>query len=122
MKSLYERLGGAAAVSAAVDKFYDKVLEDDRINKFFSGIEMAQQRLHQKRFMTLAFGGSSDYAGAALRDAHRRLAEKRGLTDKHFDAVVENLTASLHELGVAPELIGEVATVVESTRAEVLNK
>lgn len=33
--SLYERIGGAAAVDAAVDVFYRKVLNDYRINRFF---------------------------------------------------------------------------------------
>ncbi len=33
--SLFEQLGGAAAVDAAVDIFYRKVLSDYRINRFF---------------------------------------------------------------------------------------
>jgi len=40
MSSLYERLGGAAAVDAAVDLFYTKVLADDRIKHFFEGVDM----------------------------------------------------------------------------------
>ena len=32
--SLYERIGGAPAVKAAVDIFYGKVLKDDRIARF----------------------------------------------------------------------------------------
>lgn len=34
MASLYERIGGEAAVDAAVDIFYRKVLSDDRVNGF----------------------------------------------------------------------------------------
>ena len=34
MVPLFERLGGKAAVDATVDKFYDKVLADDRIKHF----------------------------------------------------------------------------------------
>lgn len=34
--SLYEQLGGEAAVDAAVDIFYRKVLSDYRINRFFA--------------------------------------------------------------------------------------
>ena len=59
MTLLFERLGGEAAVDAAVDKFYDRVLADDRINHFFSGVDMAQQHKHQKSFLTFAFGGAS---------------------------------------------------------------
>ena len=32
---LFERIGGHAAVNAAVDLFYEKVLSDIRINHFF---------------------------------------------------------------------------------------
>ena len=32
--SLFEQLGGAPAVDAAVDVFYRKVLSDDRISQF----------------------------------------------------------------------------------------
>jgi truncated hemoglobin YjbI len=35
---LFEQLDGQAAVEAAVDKFYDRVLADDRINHFFQGL------------------------------------------------------------------------------------
>ncbi|MGI9213604.1 MAG: group 1 truncated hemoglobin, partial [Methylococcaceae bacterium] len=37
--SLYERLGGAAAVDAAVNIFYRKVIADHRINHFFAGVD-----------------------------------------------------------------------------------
>ncbi|WP_444979209.1 globin domain-containing protein, partial [Bathymodiolus platifrons methanotrophic gill symbiont] len=33
--SLYDQIGGEAAVDAAVNLFYRKVLSDHRINRFF---------------------------------------------------------------------------------------
>ena len=39
--SLYEQLGGEAAMDAAVGIFYAKVLADDRIKHFFDGVERA---------------------------------------------------------------------------------
>lgn len=122
MSTLYERLGGEPAIDAAVDLFYDKVLADSRINHFFSDTDMARQRGHQKRFLSYAFGGMPNYSGKGMRAAHAPLVEKLGLDDSHFDAVVENLAASLTELGVSNELIGEVATVAESIRDDVLCK
>jgi len=58
MTTLYEKLGGAPAIDAAVDIFYDKVLADERIKHFFVNTDMAKQRQHQKNFLTYAFGGS----------------------------------------------------------------
>lgn len=118
--SLYQKLGGMPAVNLAVDKFYDKVLADGRIKHFFAGVDMDRMRDHQKKFLTFAFGGTTSYDGQNMREAHARLVEQMGLDDSHFDAVVENLGAVLTELGVAPELIGEVAGIAESVRGDVL--
>ncbi|GAP98439.1 group I truncated hemoglobin [Leptolyngbya sp. NIES-2104] len=69
MATLYEKLGGKAAIEAAVDQFYQRVLDDDRISHFFTGVDMQKQRQHQKAFLTYAFGGSSGYDGRMLREA-----------------------------------------------------
>ena len=119
--SLYERLGGEAAVNAAVDLFYSKVLDDYRINRFFDNMDMSKQAAHLKAFMTLAFGGPNAYAGRSLREGHARLV-KKGLNDSHFDAVMEHLGATLTELNVPAELIAEAAALVESVRDEVLGR
>jgi len=66
-ESLYEQLGGADAVNAAVDIFYRKVLADDRINHFFENIDMAKQAAKQKAFLTMAFGGPHHYTGLDMR-------------------------------------------------------
>lgn len=120
-ETLYEKLGGEAAVDAAVDIFYRKVLADDRINKFFDDVDMEKQAAKQKAFMTMAFGGPNNYTGTDMREGHAHLV-KRGLNDSHFDAVVENLGATLTELGVSDELIAEVVAVCEPTRNDVLGK
>lgn len=119
--SLYDELGGAAAVDAAVDIFYRKVLQDDRISRFFEGVDMDGQAAKQKAFLTVAFGGPNHYTGRDMRQAHAHLVEK-GLNDSHFDAVVENLAATLTELGVTNEKIQEIAAIAETTRADVLGK
>jgi hemoglobin len=122
MTTLYEKLGGAPAIEAAVDIFYDKVLADERIKHFFVNTDMAKQRQHQKNFLTYAFGGSGTWNGLGMRAAHQPLVDKMGLNDSHFDAVVDNLATTLTELGVSGELIGEVALVAESIRDDVLCK
>ncbi len=121
MATIYEQLGGAPAMDAAVDIFYRKVLADDRISKFFEGVDMERQALKQKAFLTMVFGGPNAYTGKDMRAAHAHLVT-RGLNDTHFDAVVENLGATLAELGVAGERIAEVAAIAESVRKDVLGK
>tara|TARA_R110002049_G_scaffold98125_4_gene238852 strand:+ start:1467 stop:1832 length:366 start_codon:yes stop_codon:yes gene_type:complete len=119
MSSLFEKIGGKSAVNAAVDVFYKKVLADDRISKFFQGIDMDAQRRKQIMFLTYAFGGPYKYDGNNMRDAHAKLVAQ-GLDDTHFNAVIENLGSTLKELGVADELIQEAAGIAETTRKDVL--
>jgi hemoglobin len=119
--SLYDRIGGAAAVEAAVDVFYGKVINDYRINRFFDGIDMSALAVKQKAFFTMAFGGPNTYTGADLRAAHAGLV-KIGLGNDHFNVVMEHLGATLQELNVPAELIGEAAALAESTRKDVLGK
>lgn len=119
--TLYERIGGDAAVNAAVDIFYRKVLKDARISRFFEGVDMDRQAAKQKAFLTFAFGGPHNYTGKDMRQGHAHLV-KAGLNDTHFDAVMENLAATLTELKVPAELIAEAAKIAESTRKDVLGR
>lgn len=119
--SLYEKLGGEAAVNAAVDIFYRKVLADARINRFFEGVDMEKQAAKQKAFLTMAFGGPHHYTGADMRRGHAHLVQQ-GLNDSHFDAVMENLGATMKELNVPDELIAQAAAIAESTRNDVLGR
>ncbi len=120
-ESLYEQLGGEAAVNAAVDIFYRRVLNDYRINRFFDNVDMEQQAAKQKSFLTMAFGGPNNYTGSDMRQAHAKLVNK-GLDDSHFDAVMEHLTGTLEELSVPQDLIDQVAAIAESTREDVLGR
>ncbi|WAR44366.1 group I truncated hemoglobin [Methylomonas rapida] len=119
--TLYEQLGGEAAVNAAVDIFYRKVLDDHRINRFFDHTDMEKQAAKQKAFLTMAFGGPNNYSGADMRRGHAHLV-KMGLDDSHFDAVMEHLTGTLRELNVPQNLIDQVAAIAESTRTDVLGR
>ena len=115
--SLYERLGGRPAVEAAVDLFYDKIMADSRVNHYFENVDMKRQRSKQKMFMTYAFGGAPNYSGESMRKAHAHL----NLTEDDFNAVAENLIATLQELSVGPDLIDEVIAIVATTKDDVLN-
>lgn len=119
--SLFEQIGGNVALDAAVDLFYQKVLNDPRINHWFNGVDMAAQRRKQKAFLAYALGAPVKYSGKDLRSAHAHLATD-GLNDDHFNVVAENLVETLSDLGVAADLIDEVVALVETTRDDVLSR
>lgn len=117
--SLYQRLGGQPALEAAVERFYEKVLADKRVNYFFEDVSMVKQKRKQKEFLAAALGGPIPYVGKDLRKAH---ADMDGLNDTHFDAIAEHLQSTLEELKVDKALIAEVMAIVSSTRNAVLNR
>ncbi len=116
--SVYEKIGGEAAVNAAVDIFYRKVLMDDRISHFFDTVDMEAQHAKQKAFLTMAFGGPNNYTGKDMREAHKHM----NLTEEHFNAVAECLVGTLEELKVPQEYIDEIVGIAVSVKDDVLNK
>lgn len=56
-----------------------------------------------------------------MRRGHARLVEM-GLTDRHFDAVLEHFGNTLRQLGVAEPLVTQVNDIAESTRSDVLGR
>lgn len=121
MTTLYERLGGAPAIDAAVDIFYRKMLGDNRVNYFFDNTDMDKQIAKQKGFLTLAFGGPNNYTGKDMREGHKHLLSK-GLNESHVNIVIEHLGNTLKELGVPDTDIAEVAKIAKSVENDVLNR
>lgn len=116
--SLYDKLGGKAAINAAVDLFYTKVLADKRVNHFFEDVNMKKQHNKQKAFLSAALGGPEPWTGKDMRTAHKNL----DLTEADFNAIAGHLQATLEELKVDKKLIGEVMAVAASTKDDVLNR
>lgn len=116
--SLYQKLGGKAAIDAVVDAFYVKVLADKRVNDFFADVSMDKQRRKQKEFLSAAFGGPLPWTGKDMRKAH----EGMGLTEEHFNAIAENLVGTLKDFKVKQELIDQVVAIAVSTKDDVLGR
>jgi hemoglobin len=120
MTAVYEKLGGAEAIDALVDNFFVRILGDERIDSFLVGVDIKKQALQLKMFLTYEFGGLVSRSGKSMRAAHQGLVDDLGLSDDHFDAVVENLVVTLSEMDVADDLIAEVAALIEDMRDDVL--
>jgi hemoglobin len=115
--SLYDDIGGSAAVNAAVDLFYEKVLADDRVKHFFVDVDMSDQRGKQRKFLAYAFGAPIKYDGKDLRSAHAGMK----LTEEHFNAIAEHLRATMKDLNVPGDLIDQAMEIVARTHDDVLN-
>jgi hemoglobin len=117
--TLYERLGGSAAIDAATEVFYRKVLADPLLAGYFDDVDMDRQIAKQAAFLTMALGGPSAYTGRDLRTAHAPLD---GIGDEHVDRVLEHLAQTLRELGVRDADIAAAGAIAGSVRDDVLNR
>ena len=115
--SLYERVGGEAAVNVAVERFYVRVLADPILASFFRDIDMSRLKSHQFAFLSQALGGPQRYTGAAMSRAHSRLR----IEQRHFDAVAEHLVETLRELGVEEDTVQDVVAAVGPLAAQIVN-
>ena len=119
---LYDRVGGDKSMEIAVDLFYRKVLKDDVVSHYFEDVDMESQRLKQKSFLSMAFGGPYQYSKLDLRETHKSLIDKFGMTDQHFDRVATLFHETLQELNISEKEIQGMMEVIESTRDDVLNR
>jgi hemoglobin len=116
--SLYDKIGGDAAMTAAVDLFYVKVLADDRVNEYFEDVNMKRQKSKQKAFLAAALGSPTAWEGKDMRKAHADL----DITESEFGAIAGHLQKTLEELKVKEDLIKEIMTLVGTTKDDVLNR
>lgn len=119
--ALYDELGGAPAISAALDRFYAQIPENPIVSPFFAGVDFARLKERATPFVTMALGGPNEYTGAGLRAVHRHLVGM-GLSDDAFDGFVGLFEDVMKELGVPADKMAEVMAILQGARDEVLNR
>lgn len=100
--TLYDRLGGQTAIAAVVDSFVARVAADPRINGFFAAAaadpaRMAALKARLVEQICQGTGGPCTYTGKDMQTAHAGM----NITNAHFDALVEDLVATLQAFNVA---------------------
>lgn len=119
--SLYEDLGGAPAIDAALSSFYPKVLADPKLSPYFEDVDMDILKKRVAAFFAMATGGPAGYKGPGMREAHARLMPI-GLNDEVFDSFVGLFADVLRELGVPDAKVAEVNALLQGARGEVLSR
>jgi hemoglobin len=117
--SLYGELGGADAISVALDAFYVRVFADPRVSKYFEGVDMEKLKAHVAAFLAMAFGGPQDYVGRDLRRAHER-PRALGLDDGVTDVFLGHFRGVLEDFGVDQARVAAVMEIAEGARGDVL--
>ena len=133
-QSLYDRLGAQPGLSAIVDDFLQRAINDPRVN--FSRTTnttrpldthpatswhptphpLSTLKTHMIQFFALATGGPSTYTGKDMHYAHAGMK----ISNPEFDAAVGDMKATLDKLQIPTPDQKELLAIIESTRPEVV--
>ena len=116
MSSLYERLGGINAITAVVENFRDRVAGDDRINQKFAKTDLGRLRKMLIDQVCEAAGGPCKYTGRSMKDAHAGMK----VTSGEFDALVQDLVATLNQFKVGKNEQDELLGVLGPLKADIV--
>ncbi|HTL30462.1 MAG TPA: group 1 truncated hemoglobin [Tepidisphaeraceae bacterium] len=135
-KALYDRLGGEAGISAIVDDWVTRLLNDPRVNFERKDVkagsilnrksvewkpspdQVQQLKKHFAQFLTLSTGGPTHYDGQDMKEAHADMH----IANAEFDAAIGDLKATLDKIGTATEEQKELLAIIESTRPQVVEE
>ncbi len=115
-RSLYDRLGGKPAIQAVVDDFIGNVAADGRINGFFANTNIPRLNTMLVNQICEATGGPCKYEGRSMKAAHAGM----GVTDAHFNALVEDLVKSLNKFNVPEKEKNELLTALASMKGDIV--
>ncbi|MGE3166595.1 MAG: methyl-accepting chemotaxis protein [Planctomycetota bacterium] len=116
-QSLYDRLGGKAALKSVVDAFYELVLDDPLVSTFFERTDMQWLKKQQVAFFSQALDGPRSYKGRDMESAHSHLS----IQGRHFSRIAQHLTATLTSAGVQDDLVREVMQRIGPLAAQIIN-
>jgi hemoglobin len=116
--TLLDEIGGRAAVEYVVANFYERVLADSWLARFFRGVSMSRLQMHQIDFMCMALGGGYVYRGREMASVHAPM----GITDGEFDLVIGYLCDSLVAAGVPMHCSDRIVQLLAPLRAQIVGR
>ena len=115
-QSLFDRLGGGAAITAVVDDFVARCAGDARINSKFARTDVPRLKAMLVEQVSAATGGPVQSTGRSMADTHRGMQVTAG----EFDALVEDLIATLNQFGVPDAEQGQLISILGPLRGDIV--
>ena len=120
-RSLYDRLGGQPAIQAVANGLVDRILADNRVNKWFAHAAASPENANAYKaklalFICAGFGGPCHYTGLDMVNAHKG----RAVTSAAFEAVAQDLAAQLDQLKVPEKEKHDVMQIIASLKPSIV--
>lgn len=126
-KTLYERLGGEAAIKAVVDDFVARAAGNPKVNFTRKGTpvewdatpeNVEKLKKHLVQLIGMVTGGPQKYEGRSMKAAHQGMR----ITNAEFDALAGDLKATLDKFNVPKQEQQELFKIIGSTRDDIVEK
>lgn len=115
--TVYERLGGDAAIAALLEGLYSRGFADPLLAPLLESIDAQRLKAHQFAFLSQVFGGPASYSVPDLVRAHARLP----IEQRHFDAFMQHVASALQEIGAPDDLRAELVASVQKLSSVIVN-
>lgn len=117
-KTLYEQIGGQAAIDRLVDSFYGRVLSDPFLAPFFANSSLEHLTGMQKAFFSVALDGPSIRDDISLAKVHAN----RGIRREHLSRFTEHLLATLIEAGLDEHATSAIVSRIATYSGQILGE
>ena len=120
--SLYDRLGGEAAITAVVDRFIDELSNDDMLNDnpairaARDSVDPDELKAEVTALVCQATGGPQEYTGRTMAKSHAHM----NISGSEWDQMITIFVSVLDEFSVPEAKQGELLPIVESTKADIV--
>ena len=116
--SLYDRLGGKAAITVVVDDFVGNVLTDDLIKTRFAATDGPAFKGKLVDQICEASGGPCKYTGKSMKESHAGMK----ISDAEFAALVSDLKKALDKNKVGAREQSELLSALGGMHNDIVNQ
>lgn len=115
--SLYDRLGGAAGISALVDDIVAAHLGNPAVEARFRHVsDLEHLKTMAREFFAAGSGGPEKYTGKDMRTAHRGM----NISEQEYMAVMDDIMAALDKNGIDAATKKDVLAIIYSLKGEII--
>lgn len=120
--SLYERLGGSPGINALVEDIVAKHMENPVIRARFRPYletpdKLAVTKKHLCAFLEAGSGGTANYTGRSMADAHRGM----NINEAEYMAATDDILAVLRKHQIDEQTQKDVLAIAYSLKGEILH-
>lgn len=115
-KSLYERLGGQAAITAVIDDFIERAAADTRINRKFAKNDVSRLRTYLVEQICAVTGGSCRTIEGDVVKSRLNIE----VTNSEFKALMEDFVASLDKFRVPANEKNELLGIIRPIKGRIM--